>query len=155
MLYFAYGSNMDPTQMLERCPHAALAGFGHLPDHALCFPRRSKKRGCGVSSIEPKFGHETWGVIWELSDDDLAALDQNEGYRPERDPLANAYNRKTVTVNVGGAQIDAETYIASIQDGSHLPNAAYLAHLNRGAAHHGLPETYLAYLAALPHDLPS
>lgn len=153
MLYFAYGSNMDPAQMKDRCPDATLAGFGYLPDHVLCFPRMSKNRGCGVSSVEPKAGHDTWGVVWELNETDLSALDRNEGYRHDRDPAANAYNRRTVTINVDGEYTEAETYIASPQDGTHLPNAAYLAHLRDGAAHHGLPEPYRAYLARLPDDL--
>lgn len=152
MLYFAYGSNMDPVQMLERCPGATLVGFGYLPDHVLCFPRRSKKRECGVSSIEPKTGHDTWGVVWELNAMDLDALDTNEGYRPDRDPAANAYNRQTVTINLNGAWTETETYVATLQDGAHLPSLAYLAHLRTGAAHHCLPETYRRYLAELPDD---
>ncbi|QND44739.1 gamma-glutamylcyclotransferase (plasmid) [Rhizobium lusitanum] len=85
MLYFAYGSNMDPAQIMERCPEATLVGLGYLADHGLCFPRKSKNRGCGVSSVEPKIGHDTWGVVWELTDTDLSALDRNEGYRHDRD----------------------------------------------------------------------
>jgi cation transport regulator ChaC len=151
--YFAYGSNMDPAQMKKRCPGAALIGLGYLADHELCFPRTSKSRGCGVSSVEPKIGHDTWGVVWQLSAEDLSALDRSEGYRQDRDPVANAYNRQTVTINLIGESVEAETYIASPQKGSHLPNATYLAHLLEGAAHHGLPETYRAYLAALPRGL--
>lgn len=152
MLYFAYGSNMDPTQMRERCPGATLVGFGYLPDHVLCFPRRSKNRGCGVSSVEPKIGHDTWGIVWELSGADLAALDKNEGYRRDRDPTANAYNRLTVIINLNGEQLEMETYVASPQEGSHLPSNAYLKHLRDGASHHGLPEAYQSFLADLPDD---
>ncbi|CUX02034.1 MULTISPECIES: gamma-glutamylcyclotransferase family protein [Rhizobium/Agrobacterium group] len=155
MLYFAYGSNMDPAQMMERCPDAKFVGLGYLADHVLCFPRRSKKRGCGVSSLAPQNDHDTWGVVWELTDRDFALLDENEGYRQDREPLANAYNRVTVTISLDGVAMDAETYIASPQEGSHLPNLAYLTHLRNGAAHHGLPETYRVYLASLPDDLSS
>ncbi|MDX0949486.1 hypothetical protein GOD93_28170 [Sinorhizobium medicae] len=68
------------------------------------------------------------------------------------DPLANAYNRLTVMINQGGKWVEAETYIASPQQGTHLPNTAYLKHLRDGATHHGLPETYRAFLASLPDD---
>lgn len=152
MLYFAYGSNMDPAQMIERCPDVRFAGLGCLPDHILCFPRRSMKRRCGVSSVQPQTGHDTWGVLWELSDQDLAALDKNEGYRADRDPLANAYNRLTVTINNGGSWVEAETYLASPQQGTHLPNIAYLRHLRDGASHHALPEAYQTFLADLLVD---
>ena len=36
-LYAAYGSNMDPEQMLERCPHSPAAGTGWLPGWRLTF----------------------------------------------------------------------------------------------------------------------
>jgi cation transport regulator ChaC len=99
-----------------------------------------------------KDGCETWGVIYELIDADLVALDRNEGYRQDRDPSNNAYNRITISVKLDGESIDAETYVASRQEGVHLPNAGYLAHIRNGAAHHGLPATYLEYLAGLPHE---
>ncbi|MEF0943022.1 gamma-glutamylcyclotransferase family protein [Rhizobium sp. BR 362] len=153
MLYFAYGSNMDPDQMIERCHDAKLIGLGYLPDHILCFPRRSKNRGCGVSSVTPKIGHDTWGVVWELSDKDFASLDSNEGYRRDREPSANAYNRRTIKINLNGEWMDADTYLASPQEGLHLPSLAYLDQLRNGATHHGLPEAYRNYLAGLPDDL--
>ena len=152
MLYFAYGSNMDPTQMEARCPSAKAMGFACLEGHVLCFPRRSKNRNCGVSSIEPRAGHETWGVVYEVSDADLFALDKNEGYRPDRNPAENAYNRIFLTVNLGGKPIEVETYVAVPQEGSHLPNAAYLRHLRDGVAHHLLPEAYCVFLAGLEGD---
>jgi hypothetical protein len=35
--YAAYGSNMDPEQMLERCPHSPVAGTGWLSGWRLTF----------------------------------------------------------------------------------------------------------------------
>ncbi len=152
MLYFAYGSNMDPTQMQARCPDARFVSLACLNGHVLCFPRRSKTRGCGVSSILAKDGCETWGVIYKLSDADLVALDRSEGYRQDRDPRNNAYNRITISVRLGVETMEAETYVASHQEGEHLPNVGYLAHIREGAVHHGLPAAYLEFLAGLPHE---
>src|SRR5215475_11886572 len=36
-LYAAYGSNMDPAQMLERCPHSPQRGTGWLEGWRLTF----------------------------------------------------------------------------------------------------------------------
>ena len=36
-LYAAYGSNMDPAQMLRRCPHSPLAGTGWILGWRLTF----------------------------------------------------------------------------------------------------------------------
>jgi hypothetical protein len=91
-------------------------------------------------------------VVWELSDKDFASLDINEGYRRDREPSANAYNRRTIKINLNGEWMDADTYLASPQEGLHLPSLAYLDHLRNGATHHGLPEAYRTYLAGLPDD---
>jgi hypothetical protein len=36
-LYAAYGSNMDPAQMGQRCPHSPAAGTGWVTDWRLTF----------------------------------------------------------------------------------------------------------------------
>ncbi|MGV9301719.1 gamma-glutamylcyclotransferase family protein, partial [Amycolatopsis sp. NPDC003676] len=36
-IYAAYGSNMDSTQMLERCPHSPMSGTGWLEGWRLTF----------------------------------------------------------------------------------------------------------------------
>ena len=43
VLYFAYGSNLDEGQMLERCPGAKTMGHATLPNHALTFGGFSHK----------------------------------------------------------------------------------------------------------------
>ena len=49
--YFAYGSNMSRRQMTERCPDHECLGIAVLKDHALCFPRTSPVRNCGVAGL--------------------------------------------------------------------------------------------------------
>ena len=96
ILIFAYGSNMDPVQMRQRCPGAETIGNGVLRDHRLCFPRLSDKRGCGVSSVEPAVGQEVWGVVYRLNATDLASLDGFEGYLADRPVEDNRYNRLAI-----------------------------------------------------------
>ncbi|MCB1485850.1 MAG: gamma-glutamylcyclotransferase [Bauldia sp.] len=52
MIYFAYGSNLDPVQWAARCPGSPLIGVGRLEGYRLHFPRRSPVRQCAVASIE-------------------------------------------------------------------------------------------------------
>lgn len=151
VLYFAYGSNMDPEQMKTRCPDAEFVGIGVMPDYALCFPRRSVKRNCGVSSMAPLAGHETWGVIYRLTAKDLAALDASEGFCSDRAAELNSYNRVAVIVSVDDVPTDMVTYIAVGQENAPMPNAAYLKHIRQGARHHGLPAGYLEYLESIAH----
>ena len=69
-----------------------------LPDYALCFPRHSQIRNCGVAGIVETPGAEVWGVVYRLHDEDLAALDRREGYDPAKPAHVNRYNRQTVSV---------------------------------------------------------
>ena len=149
MFIFAYGSNMDPVQMRQRCPGAQTAGTAVLRDHRLCFPRLSDRRGCGVASVEPAVGDEVWGVLYRLDAADLAELDGFEGFGAGRPARDNRYNRLAIVVEVEGVPTEAEAYFAVATENPPAPNAVYLAHLRDGARHHGLPETYRAFLEEL------
>jgi gamma-glutamylcyclotransferase (GGCT)/AIG2-like uncharacterized protein YtfP len=149
MLYFAYGSNMDPAQIQQRCPGVQKVGIGVLRGYALCFPRLSDRRGCGVASVLPVEGQEVWGVVYRLTAADLAALDALEGYRADGPATDNRYNRVAIAVEIDGVPTDVETYIAVSQENPPPPNAHYLQQIGDGARHHGLPEAYRAFLAGL------
>jgi cation transport regulator ChaC len=153
MLYFAYGSNMDPLQIAKRCPGHQVVGIGLLPSHRLCFPRLSKNRGCGVSSIEPVHDGVVWGVVYRLTPDDVARLDREEGYEASRPAGENRYNRMTVMVTMDGEPTEMQTYVAERQENPPPPNAEYLALMRDGGRHHGLPDAYLAMLDALGEDV--
>ncbi|MCB1501656.1 MAG: gamma-glutamylcyclotransferase [Bauldia sp.] len=150
MIYFAYGSNVDPVQWRQRCPGSDVAGVARLAGHRLVFPRRSPVRGCAVASVEPDPAGMVWGVLYRMAADDLAALDAREGYFPDR-PKASRYRRVAVTVTaLEGRQVDALTYLAIPSPDPGLPSAAYLRHIVDGAVHHGFPEAYIAMLRTLP-----
>jgi cation transport regulator ChaC len=146
VLYFAYGSNMSRKQMHERCPAHEHLGIAVLPDHALCFPRTSPVRNCGVAGLIAKPGEEVWGVIYRLNDADLAALDRREGHDPAKSHDENRYNRKAVRVLMGGKALDCFTYVARPEPGTHVPSAAYLATIIIGAEENGLPARYVEAL---------
>ena len=80
--YFAYGSNLCVQQMARRCPDAADPRPATLADHDWLINER------GVATVEPFAGSEVHGVLWWLTDHDLATLDSAEGvpvrYRRDR-----------------------------------------------------------------------
>jgi len=145
-LYFAYGSNMSRRQMTERCPDHECLGKAVLSDHALCFPRHSSMRNCGVAGLAEMPGAEVWGVIYRLHDEDLAALDRREGYDPAKSADVNRYNRHTVRVLMNGDMVECFTYFARPEPGEHVPSVEYLATILEGAAENGLPADYVARL---------
>ena len=72
MLYFAYRSNLNPEQMRLRCPSHKVVGMAALREHRLAFPLTSHDWGGGVASLVPAHGTNAWGIVYELSDEDLS-----------------------------------------------------------------------------------
>lgn len=145
--YFAYGSNLDPEQMARRCPSARVVGCATLADHRLAFPRPADDwDDAGVAGIDPTPGETVEGVVYELSDDDLAVLDEYEAigngdYRRER---------VRVTLQPTGVVIELWSYYANpAPDGPFPPSRRYLDALIRGARHHGLPARYVGMLETI------
>src|SRR5262245_58639772 len=99
MLYFAYGSNLDPEQMRERCPRAREVGLAALHDERLVFPLFSPRWGGGVSSVQPAHSRTVWGVHYDLDETDLTALDGFEGFVAPGSQH-NVYDREHVTVDL-------------------------------------------------------
>ena len=149
MLYFAYGSNLDPQQLHQRCPSARFVTLAELPDHRLAFTRYAKDRGCGTCDGVPETGQEIWGVVFDISEEDLRRMDESEGYQPGRPSNENAYFREQREVLRDGKQdqpVLVWLYFANRQPDPPLPNAAYKKQLVDGAKFWGLPEAYQAQL---------
>ena len=99
MLYFAYGSNLDPEQMQFRCPGAKAVGLAALRDHRLAFPLYSNAWGGGVSSVQLAHGDTVWGMLFDLTEQHLQTLDGYEEFRGPGDQH-NVYDRGQVTVEL-------------------------------------------------------
>jgi gamma-glutamylcyclotransferase (GGCT)/AIG2-like uncharacterized protein YtfP len=144
-LYFAYGSNMDAALMERHCPGHRVLGVAELRDHRLAFTRRSKRTGTGVADIVAAPDESVWGVLYELDDEQLAAIDEKEGN-------GWAYARKLLTVLLhdGGAEHEAHAYAVIAPDEAHVPPSAdYLGLIRAAACARGLPQIYLDALEAL------
>jgi len=102
MLYFAYGSNMDPVQMSERCPGGAALGAARLDGWRLTFTRDSPAWGGGVGHIERAPEDVVWGVLWDLTTEHLNALDEYEGVE------LGAYVRDRCSVAFEGRDVETE-----------------------------------------------
>jgi len=78
-LYFAYGSNLDRDQMLGRCPRATVVGRATLPGFRLMFAGHSPSRGGAVATVARDADGQVQGVLYVLTEADLAELDRCEG----------------------------------------------------------------------------
>ena len=158
LLYFAYGSNMDPMVIRRRCPSARFVAIARLADHQLAFSRRSVSRRSGVADVVPAAGAAVWGIVFRLlRARDIEVLDAAENFRPAR-RRAQGYVREVRLVALAGSTGDGadaarpvavNIYIAQRQKSPPLPTAAYMAHLMRGAERFGLPGAYAAMLEGI------
>ncbi|OBF65340.1 replication protein [Mycobacterium sp. 852002-51971_SCH5477799-a] len=131
-LYFAYGSNLCVRQMAQRCPDAAQPRPAVLADHDWLINQR------GVATVEPLAGNQVHGVVWRISDGDLATLDSAEGV-PVR------YRRDEMTVHTDDGPATAWVYIDHrVTPGP--PRPGYLPKIIDGATQHGLPQRWVDFL---------
>jgi hypothetical protein len=158
MLYFAYGSNMDPRQFRRRCPRARFVTIARAEGYRLDFTLRSKRRRCGVANIVPNDMDETknddvWGIVYRmLHPRDIATLDAAEGFRGP-DQRVNRYDRGPLTVlTPEGATCFTDTYFGVIESAP-PPSRAYLGQMIFGAEYWGLPEDYRIKLRQIHNSL--
>lgn len=78
--YFAFGSNLDPDQMLRRCTRVRELGPARLPGYQLVFAGASARwDNGGVATIVPDPERAVLGLLYALDDDAFARLDRFEG----------------------------------------------------------------------------
>ncbi|OBT48095.1 hypothetical protein VE00_00942 [Pseudogymnoascus sp. WSF 3629] len=96
-LYFAYGSNLSPTQMHSRCPSSPLHArpLATLPNHEWFIGER------GYANIRPCPGREVVGLLYVMDERDEGGLDRAEG-------VPWAYERWGMDVFVRGEGKDGE-----------------------------------------------
>lgn len=123
MYYFAYGSDLNRKQMLERCPDSKSEFTATLPNYKLVFVGWSRQWRGGVASIRPFGGEKVHGAIYEISEQCLQRLDK---YEP-------GYDRFKVTAfNEDGEAIQAITYIKTDQTEEIKPSPEYLSVIQQG-----------------------
>jgi gamma-glutamylcyclotransferase (GGCT)/AIG2-like uncharacterized protein YtfP len=140
MLYFAYGSNMERVQMKRLCPGGRFVSTAKLKDYELAFTKMSTSWGGGVADLRPAKGKVVEGVLWEITDNDLKALDDYEGY-------PSAYIRRSVAVEKpSGEKVTAIAYFVAKPVREYVPSKRYMSALIQGAEEHDLSPEYIAFL---------
>ncbi|KAL2183010.1 hypothetical protein L209DRAFT_758389 [Thermothelomyces heterothallicus CBS 203.75] len=109
-LYFAFGSNLWKQQMSLRCPSSTYVGIGHLRGYEWFINARgyaniapsAKDGGPGSQEAGQELDSEVWGLVYELTRDDEARLDANEG-------VPYAYEKQTIPVEFWPASPSSST----------------------------------------------
>ncbi|KAI1313993.1 hypothetical protein F5Y03DRAFT_1475 [Xylaria venustula] len=107
-LYFAYGSNLSTTQMLQRCPQSTAIGLARLTGwtwiinergYANIVPKKplwelekdTKSISNAYHDHSPDPGAVVYGLVYRLHPNDEDALDRYEG-------VGSAYEKWTMTI---------------------------------------------------------
>ena len=124
MLYFAYGMNTNPREMATRCPTAKSLGRAQLVTHSFRFAQHADVELCEGSYVD--------GVLWDINEDNLKALDNLEGY-------PYYYDRVVATVMHESRACHALVY--RMQPGNEIsePTRGYYNLVLEGYCAHGVP----------------
>jgi gamma-glutamylcyclotransferase len=139
MDYFAYGSNMVMDQMRRICGRDfTLLGRAVLPDYELGTDLR------GYGNIRPRKNSEVYGLLYDIGQRALAALDSFEGY-------PNVFGREKVRV-VDEDKRDhyAWVYLEPAEQFSGIrPSPEYFRRVAAAARENHLPEHWVEKLEDL------
>ena len=138
MQFFVYADNLNVTQLARRAPEHKFVCQAYIPDHTLQFCRWSSQWRCGLPSLHPSPGEQVWGIILEITDEDLKLLDACEEEVP-----AGAYRHVTVTaITEDKDKVLVTTHVAT-PIGKFKPKEHYLEWVIKGVKHWKLPDSCL------------
>lgn len=139
-IYAAYGSNMDSTQMFERCPHSPMSGTGWLEGWRLTFSGDDIGWEGPLATVVEEPGSRVFVVLYDVSPEDEQRLDRWEG----SDFGIHRKIRLRVTPSPGSGTdpILAWLYVLDAYEGG-LPSARYIGVMADAAEKAGAPEEYV------------
>lgn len=156
-LYIAYGSNLNLSQMQNRCPTAEIVGTAFLRNWRLMF----RGKNTAVATVEKHQGSRVPVLIWRLQPGDERSLDIYEGY-------PHLYRKELLRITINGKRVNAMIYI--MNEARHpygTPSHSYFGTIRQGYEDSGFDtkvlrcgvldsvwEAYLAkkYKGGDPHD---
>ncbi len=142
-LYAAYGSNLDPTQMKQRCPHSPGLGTGWIEGWRLTFGGEELGWEGALATLVEAPGEHVYVGLYDLTDADAATLDAWEGAD------TGLYRKIKVRVHTLDGDRVAWVYVLDGYEGG-LPSARYLGVLAQAAEDAGAPDDYVADLRSRP-----
>ena len=145
-LYAAYGSNLDPARMGERCPHSPLHTTGWLTGWRLTFGGEELGWEGAMATVVEDPGEPTNQVfvaLYDIHPKDVERLDEWEWIDQ------GVYRKIQVRVQTLDGEQLAWMYVLNAYEGG-LPSARYLGILAEAAEAAGAPDDYVADLRTRP-----
>ncbi len=147
-LYAAYGSNMDPAQMLLRCPHSPQRGTGWLEGWRLTFGGDELGWDGALTTVVEDTAQRTFVALYDVPEIDEKELDVWDGVN------LGFYSKIKVRVQTLDGDTLAWLYVLDAYEGG-LPSAERLSILVDAAVKAGAPADYIDWLQARPSNPPT
>ncbi|WP_181312222.1 gamma-glutamylcyclotransferase [Nocardioides campestrisoli] len=138
-LYAAYGTNLDPARMGERCPHSPLRSTGWLTGWRLTFGGEEHGWDGALATIVEDPDEQVFVAVYDVTDEDVVLLD---GWESADTGL---YRKTRVRVHTLSGEVTAWAYVLDSWEGG-LPSASYLGVLADAAESAGAPDDYVSAL---------
>ncbi len=144
MKYFAYGSNMLIERLKTRVPSANNPTPYALQKYYLRFHKKSVDCSGKCSIVATESDKDVvHGVLFDIADTQISALDSAEGV---------GYRRDEITLILDGTETKVFVYVAEKNtiDEALVPYSWHYDLVLAGAEQHALPSDYVAGLQAIP-----
>ena len=142
-LYAAYGTNLDPARMGERCPHSPLATTGWLTGWRLTFGGEDLGWDGALSTIVEDPIEQVFVAVYDITREDEVDLD---GWEAADSGL---YRKTKVRVSTMNGELAVWAYVLDAFEGG-LPSASYLGVLANAAEAASAPVDYVSAIRARP-----
>lgn len=138
MKFFVYADNLNPAQLKRRAPEHKSLFKAYLPDHKIHFCRWSSQWRSGLASVTPSPGERVWGIVLDLTEEDLKLMDEFEHDVPE-----GAFRHVEATVETEDGNKELVTMHVGIPVGKFRIKDHYLDFVINGVKHWQLPDECL------------
>ena len=138
-LYAAYGSNMDPHRMGERCPHSPLRTTGWLLGWRLTFGGEDLGWDGALATIVEDPLEQVFVAVYDVTTEDETELDRWESAD------TGLYRKTRVRVSTMSGEQVVWAYVLDAYEGG-LPSASYLGVLADAAEAADAPVDYVGAL---------
>ena len=138
MLYFGYGSNLSTKYTKPYFPSAQVVKRAMLPNYHIEFRKYSTDLEGGISTIIEAPGEFVEGIIYEVSEEEIAEMDILE------DVPQGLYKRETfMVIDKEGKWEKVDLYRVCTPKGPFTPSKKYVSYMLEGMAEHSFEEEYV------------
>jgi hypothetical protein len=138
---------MDPSQMLERCPHSPQRGTGWLEGWRLTFGGEDIGWDGALTTVVEDAAERVFVMLYDVAESDEVELDSWDGV------TLGYYRKLKVRVQTLDGDVPAWLYVLDAYEGG-LPSARRKEMLVDAAIKADAPDDYVDWLRARPSNPP-